>query len=160
MNNFCVFVNIINEQLSTLGVELHDPANQTWIPNALSLVQAVICPFICSISDVFQKRKSILVICAGISFVGAAIAPNASSIGRVIAAQTLIGFGFACIPLVLSVPSEIVPRRWRPRTFSMQSTTVLFFSPTNYLARRGSSFDERCCLSRCVRGPSCDWLFD
>ncbi|OQV09750.1 hypothetical protein CLAIMM_13839 [Cladophialophora immunda] len=31
-----------------------------------------------------------------------------------IAAQTLIGFGFAGVPLTYSVPSEILPRKWRP----------------------------------------------
>jgi MFS family permease len=49
-----------------------------------------------------------------ISFIGAAIAPGSSNIYRLIVAQILIGFGFATVPLAYCVPSEILPRRWRP----------------------------------------------
>jgi MFS family permease len=80
----------------------------------LSLVQAVLGPVIASASDAFQARKIILVGSCVISFVGAAIAPGSQSIFRLIAAQTLIGFGFAAVPLAYTVPSEILPRRWRP----------------------------------------------
>ncbi|OOQ84512.1 putative siderophore iron transporter [Penicillium brasilianum] len=102
--------------LTFIGRDLNAATQQTWIPNSLSLVQAVVGPVISFGSDTFQARKSILVTCSIISFIGAAIAPGASSIGRVIAAQTLIGFGFATVPLAYSVPSEILPRRWRPMT--------------------------------------------
>ena len=70
-----------------------------WVPNALSLVQAVLGPVIASASDTFQARKTILVATCIISFVGAAIAPGAQDIYRLIAAQILIGFGFAAVPL-------------------------------------------------------------
>lgn len=117
--------NGFDEQLSYMGLELDNTANQTWIPNALSLVQAVICPILSSISDVFQARKYILVFCAAISFIGCAIAPGASNIYRVIGAQIMAGFGFACIPLALSIPSEVLPRRWRPRMFPFSSLNAL-----------------------------------
>jgi MFS family permease len=100
--------------LSYIGTDLDGTAYQTWVPNSLSLVQAVLGPVIASASDAFQARKLILVGSCLISFVGAAIAPGSSSIGRLIAAQTLIGVGFAAVPLAYTVPSEIVPRRWRP----------------------------------------------
>lgn len=98
-------------------------ALQTWIPNSLSLVQAVVGPIISFGSDTFQARKSIMVTCSIISFIGAAIAPGANGVGRVIAAQTLIGFGFATVPLAYSVPSEILPRRWRPCETYLASMT-------------------------------------
>ena len=65
-------------------------------------------------SDTFQARKSILVGSSLISLVGAAIAPGSKDIYRLIAAQTLIGVGFASVPLAYAVPSEILPRKWRP----------------------------------------------
>ena len=71
-------------------------------------------PVISSASDAFQARKIILVVSCLISFVGSAIAPGSQSIFRLIAAQTLIGVGFAAVPLAYCVPSEILPRRWRP----------------------------------------------
>ena len=90
------------------------PVAYRWVPNSLSLVQAVLGPVIASASDAFQARKIILVGSCVISFIGSAIAPNSGSIFRLIAAQTLIGFGFAAVPLAYCVPSEILPRRWRP----------------------------------------------
>ncbi|KAK0301687.1 hypothetical protein LTR82_018166 [Friedmanniomyces endolithicus] len=78
--------------LSYIGKDLDAAAVDTWVPNALSLVQAVLAPVISSASDTFQARKLILVGTCLLSFVGAAIAPGANTIGRLIAAQTLIGW--------------------------------------------------------------------
>lgn len=82
--------------------------------NAPVLVQAAIINPLCSASDIFQSRKLLLVACCVLSFVGAAIVPGSTSIGRLIAGQTLIGFGNAAQGLAFSVPAEILPRRWRP----------------------------------------------
>lgn len=49
-----------------------------------------------------------------IAFVGAAIAPGSGSIYRLIGASLMIGFGLGAGTLGYAVPSEIVPRRWRP----------------------------------------------
>ncbi|KAK3669191.1 hypothetical protein LTR78_010926 [Recurvomyces mirabilis] len=110
--------------LSYIGKDLDATASDTWVPNALSLVQAVLAPIISSASDAFQARKSILVATCLVSFVGAAIAPGAKSIGRLISAQTLIGVGFAAVPLAYTVPSEILPRRWRPSTCLIPSVVL------------------------------------
>lgn len=107
-------------QLSYIGKDLNNSAAQTWIPNSLSLVQAVLGPVISSASDTFQARKTLLVGTSLISFIGAAIAPGSGDIYRLIVAQILIGFGFASVPLAYCVPSEILPRRWRPSKSAMQ----------------------------------------
>jgi hypothetical protein len=80
----------------------------------VSLVQAALCPVLSSASDVFQARKTILVGCCVVAFIGAAIAPGSQDIYRLIAAQTLIGVGLVSAPIGYSVPSEIMPRKWRP----------------------------------------------
>ena len=107
-------------QLTQIGLSLNNPAAQTWVPNSLSLVQAVLGPVISSASDTFQARKILLVSTATISFIGAAIAPGSGSIYRLIVAQILIGFGFASVPLAYCVPSEILPRKWRPSESATQ----------------------------------------
>jgi MFS family permease len=107
-------------QLSYIGADLKNPAAQTWVPNSLSLVQAVLSPIISSASDTFQARKILLVGSSVISFIGAAIAPGSANIYRLIVAQILIGFGFASVPLAYCVPSEILPRKWRPSESAMQ----------------------------------------
>jgi MFS family permease len=103
-------------QLDNIGESLHNSAAQTWVPNALSLVQAVLSPIISSASDTFQARKPIMVVCCLVSFVGSAIAPGSQSIYRLIVAQVLIGFGFSSTALAYCVPSEILPKKWRPST--------------------------------------------
>ncbi|GJN73471.1 hypothetical protein PLICBS_007549 [Purpureocillium lilacinum] len=113
--------------LTSIGRDLHNPERQAWVPTSLSLVQAVIGPVISFASDTFQARKPILVWTSVISFVGCAIAPGSKDIYRLIAAQTLIGFGFASVPLAYCVPSEILPRRWRPMAQSAMNVAASWF---------------------------------
>jgi MFS family permease len=101
-------------QLTYIGTDLHNTQAQTWVVVVLSLVQAVLGPIISTASDTFQARKLLLVGSCAISFIGACIAPGSSSIYRLIGANILVGVGFASVPLAYAVPSEILPRRWRP----------------------------------------------
>ncbi|GKZ37855.1 hypothetical protein AbraIFM66950_009645 [Aspergillus brasiliensis] len=115
---FLNFVQVIALQgppvvLTNIGQSLNNPATQSWVPSALSLVQGVLSPIISSASDTFQARKPILMGCCLIAFIGSAIAPGSQNIYRLIAAQTLIGFGFASVTIAYCVPSEILPRKWR-----------------------------------------------
>lgn len=93
--------------LSYIGEDLNNPGAQTWVPNALSLVQAVGGPVIAFASDTFQARKIFLVGLCTVSFIGAAIAPGSGNIYRLIVAQILIGAGFAAVPLAYCIPSEV-----------------------------------------------------
>jgi MFS family permease len=102
-------------QLSYIGRSLNGVPEQTWVPNALSLVAAVLGPLFSSASDVFQARKPILLGACIAGFVGSGIAPGSQSMGRLIAASVIIGIGYSSAPLGYSVPSEILPRKWRPR---------------------------------------------
>ena len=104
------------------------------MPNALSLVQAVLGPVISSASDAFQARKIILVGSCLVSFLGSAIAPGSGNIFRLIAAQTLIGVGFASVPLAYAVPSEILPRRWRPMAQAAMNVAASLAAVTGPLA--------------------------
>jgi MFS family permease len=101
-------------KLSYLGRALHDPVSQTWIPNSLSLVQAVLAPVFSSASDIFQARKFLLCAGSAVSVVGAGVAARSHTLGSLLVGQTLIGVGFAMLPLAYVVPSEILPRKWRP----------------------------------------------
>jgi MFS family permease len=101
-------------QLNYIGTDLHNTRVQSWVVVVLSLVQGVLGPVISTASDTFQARKPLLVGSCAISFVGACIAPGSNSIYRLIGANVLVGVGFASVPLAYAVPSEILPRRWRP----------------------------------------------
>ena len=80
----------------------------------MTLPQAVLTPLLSSVSDVFQIRKPLIVGALIISFVGAAIAPGSETIYRLIGAQVMISFGLSAVALGYAIPSEILPRRWRP----------------------------------------------
>lgn len=54
-----------------------------------------------------------LVGCA-LGVIGCAIVPGSDTIYRMIAGQTIKGFGYATTPLLYAIPSEILPKRWRP----------------------------------------------
>lgn len=97
-----------------IGRSLNNTEAEAWIPNACTLVQAVLAPILCSASDLFQARKYILIGTGIIALIGCAIAPGSYAINRLIAAQALIGVGPASLPLVYVIPSEILPRKWRP----------------------------------------------
>ncbi|KAK5325610.1 hypothetical protein LTR93_003830 [Exophiala xenobiotica] len=100
--------------LTYIGTDLHNTETQAWVVVALSLVQGVVGPLLSTASDTFQVRKPLLVGSCAVSFVGACIAPGSSTIYRLIGANVLIGVGFASVPIAYAVPSEILPRRWRP----------------------------------------------
>ena len=123
--------------LNYIGKDLNATNTQTWIPVSLSLVQAVLGPLLASASDVFQARKTLLVASCVISFIGSAIAPGAQSIGRLIAAQVLIGVGFAIVPLAYCIPSEIVPRKWRPLVQGVMNVAACLASSSAQLSLGG-----------------------
>ncbi|KAF7546138.1 hypothetical protein G7046_g9399 [Stylonectria norvegica] len=110
--------------LSYIGASLHNVPRQTWVPNALALMQAVVSPLFSSTSDIFQARKVLLVGSSIVSFVGAAIAPGSTDIYRLIAATILIGVGFASVGLAFAVPSEILPRKWRPMSQAVMNVAA------------------------------------
>ena len=132
-------------QLSYIGKELNSPKTQTWIPNSLSLVQAVISPLVALTSDAFQARKVLLTGSTLLALIGSATAPGSSNIYRLVIAQTLIGFGASGVALAYCVPSEILPRKWRPSTSRANMLQVLVGVMLTSCLLSGAGRD-RCCI--------------
>ncbi|KAK4047064.1 hypothetical protein OIV83_005627 [Microbotryomycetes sp. JL201] len=110
--------------LAYIGRDLNDTANQAWISTALSIMQAVFGPIMSFASDSFQARKVFLIGPCLVAFAGCAVAPGATSLVRVVGAQIMIGVGFAAVPLAYAIPSEILPRRWRPMAQSLNNVAA------------------------------------
>jgi len=91
-------------QLNYIGNDLGHAEAQTWVPNALSLVQAVITPLLSSASDVYQTRKQIMVASYILSFIGCGIAAGARSMYMLIGGQAVIGVGFLMCRLGIHCP--------------------------------------------------------
>ncbi|EMC98753.1 hypothetical protein BAUCODRAFT_145786 [Baudoinia panamericana UAMH 10762] len=97
-----------------IGRDLQNSQRQNWIPNIAPMVQASLGPFFASASDTFQIRKQFLMGLSVLGFIGSTIAPGSQDIYRLIGASLLIAMAIATGPIAYAVPSEIVPRRWRP----------------------------------------------
>ncbi|KEF62896.1 uncharacterized protein A1O9_00870 [Exophiala aquamarina CBS 119918] len=110
--------------VTNIAQNLDGTGEQTWIPNSLSVAAALLGPLFSSASDVFQARKQILLVTCTIAFIGSGIAPGAQTMGRLIAAQVVIGVGYASLPLGYAIPSEILPRRWRPIAQALMNTAA------------------------------------
>ena len=103
----------------------------TWISISMTIPQAALAPIFSSVADTFQSRKWMIVGLQIIGVIGAAIAPGSSNIYRLIAAQTLVGFALISVPLTNCIPSEILPRKWRPGECLIQKTEhVLMHQPS------------------------------
>lgn len=132
-------------QLSYIGTDLASPKTQTWVPNSLSLVQAVVSPLIALTSDAFQARKVLLIGSTLLALIGSAIAPGSGNIYRLIVAQILIGFGASTVALAYCVPSEILPRKWRPST-SKSSMLQMFLGVMLTSCLVSGAGRDRCCI--------------
>jgi hypothetical protein len=111
----------------------------SWILNMPVLVQAVLSNVVAQGSDLFQARKNILLAFTALAIVGAFIIPGSSGPGRILAGQTLIGFGNTMMALTFSIPSEILPTRWRT---SESKIFVLILGLTGHTQWRKQSLAE------------------
>lgn len=140
-------------KLSTIETSLDNTAAGTWIPNSMSLVQAALGPLWSSASDAFQARKAILVGTATVSFIGCCIAPGSTDIYRLIAAQTLIGFCFSAAPITYCIPSEVVPRRWRPRKYTPTKSFQTLLANGGTMDAVAQAFLNLGSISGSITGP-------
>jgi len=101
-------------QLESIGLDLNGVRRQNWAVNVITLCQAALGPLVASVSDMFQSRKIILIASTLLGLVGSAIAPGSQGIYRLIGAQIIIALAISAAPLSYAVPSEIMPRKWRP----------------------------------------------
>ncbi len=60
-----------------------------------------------------------------LSFIGAAVAAGSKNMYMLIGGQAIIGVGFSSVALVYTVPSEVLPRRWRPSMFAFSNFSAL-----------------------------------
>lgn len=77
------------------------------------LMQAVLSPIVGRLSDVLD-RKYLAAVPPLIAFVGAVVSAKATSMAMLIAGGILIGTTLATISIVQSIPSEVLPLKYRP----------------------------------------------
>ncbi|RYN20008.1 hypothetical protein AA0115_g10411 [Alternaria tenuissima] len=99
--------------LSFIIRELGQPAIASWIIQGPLLMQSVLSPPVGRLSDVLD-RKLFATIPPLIACVGAIICAKATSMPMLIGGGILIGTTLATISIVQSIPSEILPLKYRP----------------------------------------------
>ena len=76
-------------------------------------MQCALAPIVGRLSDVFD-RKWVLSVPYIFSFVGACISAKASDINTLIGGGILIGICLSTLSLLLAIPSEVLPMKYRP----------------------------------------------
>ncbi|KAG9195027.1 hypothetical protein G6011_00147 [Alternaria panax] len=99
--------------LSFIIRELGQPAIASWIIQGPLLMQSVLSPPVGRLSDVLD-RKLFATIPPLIACIGAIICAKATSMSMLIGGGILIGTTLATISIVQSIPSEILPLKYRP----------------------------------------------
>ncbi|QKX58196.1 uncharacterized protein TRUGW13939_05317 [Talaromyces rugulosus] len=124
---FALVAPILSEISRDLGAQGNSNAN--WVGIVYSLAQAVVLMLVGRLSDIFGRRW-FFIIGSSIGLIGSIVGGTATSLGQLIAGETLIGIaaGFQCS--FFWVVAEIVPMK---RRFIANSGLFLWTLPTNIL---------------------------
>ncbi|KAH9882713.1 hypothetical protein J1614_000078 [Plenodomus biglobosus] len=92
--------------------ELGEPAIASWVIQGPLLMQSVLSPLVGRLSDVLD-RKLFATIPPLVACVGAIVCAKATSMSMLIGGGILIGTTLSSISIVQSIPSEILPLKYR-----------------------------------------------
>ncbi|KAH8723565.1 major facilitator superfamily domain-containing protein [Phaeosphaeriaceae sp. PMI808] len=92
--------------------ELGEPATASWIIQGPLLMQSVLSPLVGRLSDVLD-RKMFATIPPLIACIGSVVCAKATSMSMLIGGGILIGVTLASISIVQSIPSEVLPLKYR-----------------------------------------------
>ncbi|KAF2792004.1 MFS general substrate transporter [Melanomma pulvis-pyrius CBS 109.77] len=98
--------------LSFIIRDLGEPAIAGWVIQGPLLMQSVLSPLVGRLSDVLD-RKYLASLPPLVACVGAIICAKATSMNMLIGGGILIGITLATIAIVQSIPSEILPLKYR-----------------------------------------------
>ncbi|RDW62491.1 MFS general substrate transporter-49 [Coleophoma crateriformis] len=88
------------------------PGDTVWITAPITIFTVVLGPIVSQAAD-YWGRKWFLVVLSLFGSVGCVIIARATNMGMIIAGSCIIGIGFGAQPLLHTVASEVLPRRWR-----------------------------------------------
>ncbi|KAH7073994.1 major facilitator superfamily domain-containing protein [Paraphoma chrysanthemicola] len=98
--------------LSFIIRELGDPAIASWVIQGPLLMQSVLSPLVGRLSDVLD-RKLFATIPPVIACIGSIVCAKATSMTMLIGGGILIGTTLATVSIVQSIPSEVLPLKYR-----------------------------------------------
>ncbi|KAF7859458.1 uncharacterized protein EAF02_010906 [Botrytis sinoallii] len=121
-------VSIITTALPTISEHFHSNAGYTWIGSAYLLANAASTPSWGKFSDIWG-RKPILLIAAGVFFIGSLLAATSVSIGMLIVARAIQGIGGGGLIILVNICiSDLFSMRKRGAYFGLIGMTWAFAS--------------------------------
>ncbi|KAF7852940.1 hypothetical protein EAF04_010817 [Stromatinia cepivora] len=134
-------VSIITTALPTISEHFHSNAGYTWIGSAYLLANAASTPSWGKFSDIWG-RKPILLIAAGVFFVGSLLAATSVSIGMLIVARAVQGIGGGGVIILVNICiSDLFSMRKRGAYFGLIGMTWAFASAIGPLL--GGAFTQK-----------------
>ncbi|KAH8651129.1 major facilitator superfamily domain-containing protein [Xylariales sp. PMI_506] len=102
----------VGAQGQTIAAHFNGSSNEVWFSASITLLTVVLGPIISQMAD-YMGRKVFLVSLTLCGAAGSIIVARASSMNMVIGGFCVIGIAFGVQPLLHTVTSEVLPRRWR-----------------------------------------------
>ncbi|KAK7751976.1 hypothetical protein SLS62_006119 [Diatrype stigma] len=111
---FAQLVSLIGAgaQGQTIAAHFGSPTSVVWFTGPITILTVVLGPIFSHAAD-YWGRKWFLIVPTVLGGVGSIIVSRAQSIGVCILGFTVIGVAFGSQPLLHTVTSEVLPRRWR-----------------------------------------------
>lgn len=100
-----------------------EAADTAWVITATLLAAAVATPMVGRLSDMFGKRR-LLLISVVLMVVGSVLGALSSDVGPMIVARTLQGLAAGVIPLGISVMRDVLPREKLAGAVAMMSASL------------------------------------
>ncbi|TVY44729.1 MFS-type transporter [Lachnellula subtilissima] len=132
---------IVTTALPTISEYFHSNAGYTWIGSAYLLANAASTPSWGKISDIWG-RKPILLVAAGIFFIGSVLCATSINIGMLIASRAIQGIGGGGLIVLVNICiSDLFSMRNRGKYFGLVGMTWAFASAVGPIL--GGVFTEK-----------------
>jgi MFS family permease len=132
---------IVTTALPTISEHFHSNAGYTWIGSAYLLANAASTPSWGKFSDIWG-RKPILLMAAGIFFIGSTLCATAVNIGMLITARAIQGIGGGGLIILVNISiSDLFSMRNRGKYFGMVGMVWAFASAVGPIL--GGVFTEK-----------------
>ncbi|KJZ75161.1 hypothetical protein HIM_05355 [Hirsutella minnesotensis 3608] len=111
---FAQLVNLVGAgaQGQTIAAHFQSPDKVLWLSAPITILTVVLGPIVSQAAD-YWGRKWFLVCLTATGIIGSIIVSQARTMNQVIAGFCVVGVSFGVQPLLHTVTSEVLPRRWR-----------------------------------------------